>query len=128
MVKPGWDPDLLLSQDYIRDLAVFRRTLVDAAGSLRPGFEGAEFHDLALRVTAASGPDRICHIPAILYHRRGQNGAINSQSALPEVLPVNASRRAVLDYLDSPGNPAVIIQPAMQIPRATRTVCPLPSP
>src|SRR4029077_19428762 len=29
--KPGWDPDLLLGQDYISDLAVYRRTLVEAA-------------------------------------------------------------------------------------------------
>ena len=126
--KPGWDPDLLLGQDYISDLAVYRRALVEAAGYLRPGFEGAEFYDLTLRVTAASTPDRIRHIPAILYHKRVQNGAINSESALPELLSVNASRRAVRDYLDSQGNPDAIIQPATQIPSATRVVWPLPSP
>ena len=62
--KPGWDPDLLLGQGYISDLAVYRRTLVEAVGYVRPEFEGAEFHDLALRVTGASTPDRIHHIPA----------------------------------------------------------------
>ena len=67
--KPGWDPDLLLAQDYISDLAVYRRTLVEEIGFLRPGFEGAEFHDLALRATAATTPDRVRHIPAILYHK-----------------------------------------------------------
>ena len=121
--KPGWDPDLLLGQDYISDLAVYRRALVEGAGCLRPGFEGAEFHDLALRVTAASTPDRIRHIPAILYHRGGQNEPIN-----PGLLSVNASRRAVRDYLDSGGNPDAIIKPATQIPNAIRVVWPLPSP
>jgi GT2 family glycosyltransferase len=126
--KPGWDPDLLLGQDYISDLAVYRRALVGAAGGLRPGFEGAEFHDLALRVTAGSTPDRIRHIPAILYHRRGQKRAINSESALPEHLSVNASRRAVRDYLDSRGYPDAIIEPATQIPSATRVIWPLRQP
>ena len=81
--KPGWDPDLLLGQDYVSHLAVYRRTLVDAVGLLRPGFEGAEFHDLALRATAATTPDRIRHIPAILYHRRDENMAIHSENASP---------------------------------------------
>jgi O-antigen biosynthesis protein len=126
--KPGWDPDLLLGQDYINDLAVYRRTLLEAVGYVRPEFAGAEFHDLALRVTAASTPDRIRHIPAILYHRRGQKSAITSESALPELLSVNASRRAVRDYLDSRGNPDAIIKPAAQIPSAIRIVWPLPSP
>jgi GT2 family glycosyltransferase len=126
--KPGWDPDLLLGQGYLSDLAIYRRALLEAAGGLRPGFEGAEFHDLALRVTAASTPDRIRHIPAILYHRRGQNGAINSGSALPELLFVTASRRAVRDYLDSQGNPDAIIKPSTRIPSVTRVVWPLPSP
>ena len=126
--KPGWDPDLLLGQDYMSDFAVYRRTLVEAAGGLRPEIEGAEFHDLALRVTAASAPDHIRHIPAILYHKRGQNGAVNPESALPEHLSSNVSRRTVRDYLDSQGNPDAIIQPATQIPSATRVVWPLPSP
>jgi hypothetical protein len=65
--KPGWDPDLLLAHDYISNLAVYRRTLLEQIGFLRTGFEGAEFHDLALRATAATAPDRIRHIPAILY-------------------------------------------------------------
>jgi len=126
--KPGWDPDLLLGQDYISELAVYRRTLVEAAGYVRPEFEGAEFHDVALRVTAASTPDRIRHIPAILYHRCGPNGATNSESASPELLSVNASRRAVRDYLDSRGNPDAMIKPATHIPSAIRVVWPLPSP
>src|SRR5262249_4994513 len=126
--KPGWDPDLLLGQDYISDLAVYRRALVEAAGCLRPGFEGAEFHDLAFRVTAGSSRDGIRHIPAILYHRRGQNGAINSEGALPEHLSVDASQRAVRDYLDSRGNRDAIIKPIKQISSATRVVWPLPLP
>ena len=126
--KPGWDPDLLLGQNYISDLAVYRRTLVEAAGCLRPEFEGSEFHDLALRVTAALTADRIRHIPTILYHRRGKNGAINLESASPELLSVNASRRAVRDYLDSQGIPDAIIRPARQIPSAIRVVWSLPLP
>jgi GT2 family glycosyltransferase len=124
--KPGWDPDLLLAQDYISDLAVYRRTLIEEIGFLRPGFEGAEFHDLALRTTAATTPDRIRHIPAILYHRRDEDKAIHSKNGLPDLRAIAASHRAVRDHLDSQGDRDALLKPALQIPSAIRVVWPLP--
>jgi GT2 family glycosyltransferase len=126
--KPDWDPDLLLSQDYVTGLVVYRRTLVEAIGCLRPGFAGAEFHDLALRATAASAPDRVRHVPAILYHRSEKENAIPSQSVLSELPAVDASRRATRDYLDSRGDLQAIVESAPQIPSATRVVWPVPTP
>ena len=35
--KSGWNPDLLLSQNYICRLAVYRRALVEKVGGLREG-------------------------------------------------------------------------------------------
>jgi O-antigen biosynthesis protein len=126
--KPGWDPDLLLGQDYVSDLAVYRRTLVEAVGCLRPGFEGAGFHDLALRVTGATTPDRIVHVPAILYHRRDAKNATHSESTVPGLHPVDANRQPARDYLDSRGDRDALVQPAPQIPGAIRVVWPLPVP
>jgi O-antigen biosynthesis protein len=126
--KPGWDPDLLLAQDYISDLAVYRRTLIEEIGFLRPGFEGAEFHDLALRATAATTPDRVRHIPAILYHKGDENKAIHSENAFGSLRAIAASHRAVRERLDSRGEKQAILKPAPQLPSAIRVIWPLPEP
>ena len=126
--KPGWDPDLLLAQDYISDLAVYRRTLIEEIGFLRPGFEGAEFHDLALRATAATTPDRVRHIPAILYHKGDENKAIHSENAFGSLRAIAASHRAVREHLDSRGEKQAILKPAPQLPSAIRVIWPLPEP
>jgi glycosyltransferase involved in cell wall biosynthesis len=126
--KPGWDPDLLLGQDYVNNLAVYRRALVESVGALRSGFDGAEFHDLALRTTAATTSDRILHLPAVLYHKRAENKDINSQEALAGIRAINASRRAVRDYLDSRGYRDALVTRTPQISSAIRVVWPLPEP
>src|SRR5271165_7166859 len=126
--KPGWDPDLLLAQHYISDLAVYRRTLIEEIGFLRPGFEGAEFHDLALRATAATTPDRVRHIPAILYHKGDENKAIHSENAFGSLRAIDALHRAVRDHLDSRGDKEAVLKPAPQIPSAIRVIWPLPEP
>jgi GT2 family glycosyltransferase len=66
--KPYWSPDLLLSTAYIGRLCVIRRSLLEAPEVFREGFEGAEEHDLTLRLSERT--DRIRHLPEVLYHRR----------------------------------------------------------
>jgi GT2 family glycosyltransferase len=122
--KPGWDPDLLLAQDYINDLAAYRRTLVDAVGLLRPNFEGAELLDLALRTTASTTPDRIRHLPAILCHRREQDKTDDPGCERASVAA--ASLQAVRDYLDSQGYMDAVLKPVPQIPNAIRVTWPMP--
>jgi GT2 family glycosyltransferase len=124
--KPGWDPDLLLAHDYISNLSVYRRTLVEQIGFLRPSFEGAELHDLALRATAATSPERILHVPAILYHRHDENKTLHSEHALVALRAIAASRRAVRDHLDSRGDINAFLKPAPQIPSANRVVWHVP--
>ncbi len=64
-LKPGWSPETLLSFNYITHLVVARRELVEAVGGLRPRFDGAQDHDLLLRLTERT--DAICHIDDVLY-------------------------------------------------------------
>ncbi|MBX9580820.1 MAG: glycosyltransferase, partial [Gemmataceae bacterium] len=66
--KPGWSPELLLSYNYINHFTVIRRSVFEAAGRFRPGFEGSQDHDLLLRVTERT--DRVEHVPGVLYHWR----------------------------------------------------------
>jgi O-antigen biosynthesis protein len=126
--KPGWDPDLLLGQDYINNLAVYRRSLVEAIGFLRPGFDGAELYDLALRASAKTGPDRVHHLPAILYHRCSEKGKNRCETALSTLRAITAAHRAVRDHLDSLGNMGTLIRPAPQLPSANRIIWPMPEP
>jgi GT2 family glycosyltransferase len=126
--KPGWDPDLLLAHNYMGDLVVYRHTLLEKIGCLRTGFEGAEFHDLALRATAATTAGRIRHIPAILYHRRGDDKVIHSENALLCLRAIAASHRAVRDHLDSRGDTGAALKPAPEIPSAIRVTWPVPEP
>jgi len=64
--KPGWSPNLILSTNYTGRLCVFRRQAALEAGGVRPGFEGAEDYDLALRLSERAR--RIRHVPEVLYH------------------------------------------------------------
>jgi O-antigen biosynthesis protein len=124
--KPGWDPDLLLGQDYLSALAVYRRDLVEGAGWLRSGFEGAELYDLALRVTRATTPDRIVHVPGILNHCRDAKATDFSKNEGPELPVAEAHWRAVRDHLDFQGNRDALVESVPQIPGAVRVVWPLP--
>ena len=66
--KPGWSPDLLLSDDYVSSLSVYRKSIVEEAGGFGEGFDGHEGYDLILRVAERTGEIR--HVPKVLYHRR----------------------------------------------------------
>jgi GT2 family glycosyltransferase len=68
--KPGFDPDLLRSMNYICHLVVLRRELVTALGGLRDGYDGAQDHDLLLRASSVLAESDIHHIARILYHWR----------------------------------------------------------
>ena len=72
LFKPDWSPELLNSCMYLGGLIAFSRVAIERAGGLRGEFSPAEFQDLALRVTKES--QRVRHVPAVLYHRRG-NGS-----------------------------------------------------
>ena len=67
--KPGWDSDLLLTHDYLGGLVAYRRRLLERIGGLDGRDAGALRYGLALRATAAAGPDCVAHIPAVLFHR-----------------------------------------------------------
>ena len=68
--KPGFDPELLLSINYICHLMVVERGLLGAVGGLRPEFDGLQDHDLALRLLERVGAAGFRHVPRILYHWR----------------------------------------------------------
>ena len=66
--KPDFAPDTLRSMNYIGHAAFVRKSLGDAIGWFRSGFNGSQDYDLFLRITEKTR--RIIHIPKILYHWR----------------------------------------------------------
>ncbi len=100
--KSDWNPDLLLGQNFISHLGVYRLSHVEALGGFRKGYEGAQDWDLALRITTGVPPSRIQHIPEALYHWRSISGStatdIDEKSYAHE-----AARRVLADYFDSNG-------------------------
>ncbi len=94
--KPDWSPDTLMTHMYICHLAVYRRSIVEELGGLRPGLDGSQDYDLALRFTEKTS--RIGHIPKILYHWREIAGS-TAQSSDAKPYIVAATRRAKEDAL-----------------------------
>ena len=97
--KPDWNPDLNLAQDLLGGAVAFRTAAVRRAGGLRPAFGPAAVFDLGLRLAEAGGPDRIEHIPHVLFHRRGAPPVTTASTADA----LDARRRAVAEHLSRRG-------------------------
>ena len=106
--KPGWSPDLLLSDNYVSRLSVYRKSVVIEAGGFGEGLDGHEGYDLILRVTERTREIR--HVPRVLYHRRrvasgledpadGDGGLAGARCALIEALRRRGIEGSVEDGL-----------------------------
>ncbi len=100
--KPDWCPDTLLSRMYLGHLVVYRRTMVQDLGGFRPGFEGAQDWDLALRLSPRAR--QIVHIPQVLYHWR-LHPQSTSRSLQTKQYAWDAGMRAVASALGERGEP-----------------------
>jgi O-antigen biosynthesis protein len=124
--KPDWNPELLLGQNYISHLGVYRRALLLEIGGFREGYEGSQDHDLALRCVEKLQRAQIRHIPRVLYHWRMIEG---SAAAVSEAKPYaqEAARRAIADHLQRKDIPGTIV-PCPENPYWYRVIYDLPSP
>ncbi len=68
--KPDWSPSLILNQNYVSHLGVYRTDISRNIGGFRKGFEGCQDHDFVLRFVECIKDNQIKHIPKILYHWR----------------------------------------------------------
>ncbi len=96
--KPPWNPELLLGQNYMSHLTVIRRSVVNGVGGLRVGFEGAQDHDLLLRVLDRVPTERILHLPFVAYHWRAVDGS-TALSPEEKTYTEDASIRALEEHL-----------------------------
>jgi len=121
--KPNFLPDLLLGQNCISHLSVYRTASVHAVGGFRTDYEGSQDWDLALRFLEKIDPDRIRHVPKILYHWRAIAGS-TAREATAKNYAIDSARQALADHFRRCALPAEI-RPA---PGARwRIVFPLPA-
>jgi O-antigen biosynthesis protein len=106
--KSDFDPELMLGQNMVSHLGVYRNSLVKKVGGLRIGFEGSQDYDLLLRIWAASERKIIRHIPVVLYHWR-QGAEVKSFSEAQLEKCKLAAKNAVNEYLLSTRQSATAI-------------------
>jgi hypothetical protein len=99
-LKPDWSPDLLRSVMYTLHLGVYRRELVERIGGWRSEFDGAQDHDLVLRLSEHT--DRIGHLPRVLAHWRAHAGSA-ALGELAKPLAYERGRAAVAEHLHRTG-------------------------
>ena len=73
--KPDWSPDTFMSLNYVNHFSAVRRSLLNEVGGLRPQFDGAQDYDLYMRVSEKTSPEKIGHVPKVLYHWRATKGS-----------------------------------------------------
>lgn len=94
--KSDFAPDTLMGNNYICHFTVLRKSLFDHQAFMRPEYDGAQDHDLFLRV--AEQARHIGHIPKILYHWRSLPTS-TAQSVDAKDYSADAGVRAVEDAL-----------------------------
>ncbi|MDD2759952.1 MAG: glycosyltransferase [Methylomonas sp.] len=120
--------ELLLAQNMVSHLGVYRTNVIRELNGFRVGFEGGQDYDLALRVIEQLKPEQIVHIPRILYHWRAIAGS-TALGADEKDYAFDAGRKSVADHLQRLGIAAEVM-PAPEIPifNRVRFSCPSPRP
>ncbi len=101
--KPGFSVERLRQQMYLGHMIVCRRSLALAVGGFRPGFDGSQDHDLALR--AVERARKVLHVPKLLYHWR-ESPTSTAMDAGAKDWAYEAGVRVVASHLERTGFPA----------------------
>lgn len=101
LFKPDWNPAMIMGQNYVCHMTMYRRALIERVGGFRAGFDGSQDLDLLLRCADLVPAEGIRHIPRVLYHWRADSGSTASEIGL-EAKPYawDAGARAIQEHLD----------------------------
>ena len=104
--KPDYAPEYLMAVNYICHLAVFRRDLFQAVGGERPECDGAQDHDLFLRLIdemqRTDPKAKPVHVAQVLYYWRVHAASTSSGTGAKPYVQA-AARKAVADHLAATG-------------------------
>ena len=100
--KSAFDLDLLLCMNYMCHLVFARRSSILETELNRRAYDGAQDWDLLLQLMRRVSPERVGHIPRVLYHWRMIPGS-TAMAIGEKSYAVNAGLEAVKDYLAAVG-------------------------
>jgi len=100
--KSDFDYELLLSQNMVSHLGVYRREIIKKMGGFRLGLEGSQDYDLLLRALEQINSNQIHHIPRILYHWRISKHSV-AESLNIKPYAIQAGERAINEHLERNG-------------------------
>jgi GT2 family glycosyltransferase len=124
--KPDWDPDLVLAQNLVTHLCVYRTDRVRALGGFQTGYEGAQDWDLVLRVAEQVPAATIRHIPRVLYHWRAVAGS-TAMAIEEKGYASGAQRRTLCAHFERQGQVVDLI-PVAGLCWRVRYPLPVPAP
>ena len=105
--KPDWNHRLMLGVNYVCHLLFVARSALKAAGPMNSKYDGAQDHDLILRLSEHVPASRFFHVPEILYHWRiTANSTALDTGAKPYA--IEAGLGCVRDHLRRIGRPATV--------------------
>jgi len=87
--KQDWSPDLACRRDAMLYFAVFDRALLAGMGA----YAGGDPFDVVLRACDACGPERVVHVPRVLYHRAQREASPADDVAGLQALQAHLYRR-----------------------------------
>lgn len=109
-LKSDWNYRLALTNNFVCHLLMVERATLAAVGPLQSKYDGAQDHDLVLRLFESVGPHGIHHVPEILYHwRKSANSTASQQSS--KSYAVEAGRSAIADHAARRGLQATVTAP-----------------
>ncbi|MFI2812265.1 glycosyltransferase [Microbulbifer sp. JSM ZJ756] len=94
LFKPGWNPDLLLAYNYIGNVCLFRRQVLDAGRSMPLRSLSDEVYRMLLEVRERLEQEEVVHVPRVLYHQKPL-----SEAAL--AARYRAEKEALADHLET---------------------------
>lgn len=107
MFKPDWNPDLLLSTNYLQRFGIFRRNRAGEVGAFANDAGRGQPYDFSLRLTEQAA--RVAHVSRVLYHTRRRTATVD------DVLARRTANRdecrvlvAALDRRHTPGRTAAV--------------------
>lgn len=110
-LRGAWNPAMGLTHNYLHQFTVIRRSLIEAAGAFRPGYDGSQDLDLYLRCQELMQRGETVHVPAVCYHWRVHAGSTASRGDQKDYM-FDSARRGIVDALHRRGLRAEPFLPA----------------
>ena len=108
--KPNYSPDSLLGGNYICHFEIFRRRLYEEVGGEESDLVGAQDFDLFLKMMEKTTPDKVYHVPKVLYHWRKVPGS-TADTIESKEYAINAGKKAVENALKRRGLKGEVLVP-----------------